>query len=89
MTEETMIEKNLKFCIEECGMGDDEIGEVLKATENLKLQSVQQFFEEFVFMVEGTVPEDNFKYHAPEYLNIAHFNAMYWEQDFSGFEDSK
>ena len=40
-------------------------------------------------MVEGTVPEDNFKYHAPEYLNIAHFNAMYWEQDFSGFEDSK
>ena len=72
-----MIEKNLKFCIEECGMGDDEIGEVLKATENLRLQSVQQFFEEFVFMVEGTVPEDNFKYHAPEYLNIAHFNAMY------------
>ena len=39
---------NLKFCIEHCGMNDEEIEEMLKAIDKLKLARVQHFCEEFI-----------------------------------------
>ena len=71
---------NLKFCIEHCGMNDEEIEEMLKAIDKLKIARVQHFCEEFIFMVEGTTPDENIKYHCDDYFNIAQFNSMYWEQ---------
>ena len=53
---------NLKFCIEHCGMNDEEIEEMLKAIDKLKIARVQHFCEEFIFMVEGTTPDENIKY---------------------------
>ena len=71
---------NLKFCIEYCGMNDEEIEEKLKAIDKLKIARVQHFCEEFIFMVEGTTPDENIKYNCDDYFNIAEFNSMYWEQ---------
>ena len=73
--------KNIEFCIDHCGMNDDEIGEMLRAIEKLHLTSVQHFCEEFVFIAEGTTPKENLKYHHDDFFNIAEFNAMYWGQN--------
>ena len=73
----TQIEKDIAFCIDECGMTDDQIGEMLRATENLGNIGVEYFCEEFVFLPEDQEQMD--RIHDDEYLNIAEFNAMYWE----------
>ena len=70
------LEKDIAFCIDECGMDDNEIGEMLRACESLGGMAVERFCEEFIFVCED---EDVMKYHDPDYLNIAEFNAMYWE----------
>jgi len=68
--------KNIEFCIDECDMDDDQIGEMLRCIERMCISSVEHFCEEFVFVCED---DDCMKYHDDEYLNIAEFNAMYWE----------
>ena len=80
----TLLEQNIAFCIDECDMKDEEIGDVLRCIERLNVPTVEQFFEEFVFICydeNGDEDVDQLgKLHDPEYLNIAEFNALYWEQ---------
>ena len=77
MKTETQLEKDIAFCIDECEMDDEQIGEMLRATENLGNISVEYFCEEFVFLPDDQEAMD--RIHNDEYLNIAEFNAMYWE----------
>ena len=73
------LEKNIAFCIDECEMDDQQIGDMLGCIEKQKLASVEHFCEEFVF-----IPEDDSewqRYHEKDYLNIAQFNAMYFANE--------
>ena len=62
---------NLEFCIETIGLNDDQTGEVLAATNELGV-NVEYFCNEFMESSSKEV-------HESDYLNIALFNAMYWE----------
>ena len=62
---------NLEFCIETIGLNDEETGEVLAATNELGV-NVEYFCNEFMESSSKEV-------HESDYLNIALFNAMYWE----------
>ena len=79
-----MLERNIAFCIDECNMEDEQIGEILRCIERENVASVEHFFEEFVFICYNEDGEEDVdalgKLHDPEYLNIAEFNALYWEQ---------
>ena len=77
MSNKAQLEKNIAFCIDRCEMDNEEVGDMLRCIERKGLASVEHFCEEFVFMCEDE--EDFMKYHDDEYLNIAEFNAMYWE----------
>ena len=77
MTATDQLLKNIAFCIDECEMDDEQIGEMLRATENLGNIGVEYFCEEFVFIPDDQEAMD--RIHNDEYLNIAEFNAMYWE----------
>ena len=77
MSNTEQLQKNIELCIDECDMDDEQIGEMLRAIETVALNSVEYFCEEFVFVPEGC--DDVMKYHEDDYLNIAEFNAMYWE----------
>ena len=63
----TQLEQNIAFCIDEMHLDDDQIGDMLRAIEDLGVQSVEYFCEEFLFTVEG---EDILKYHNDDYLKI-------------------
>ena len=62
---------NIEFCIETIGLNDEQTGEVLAATNELGV-NVEYFCNEFMETSSKDVHESN-------YLNIALFNAMYWE----------
>ena len=62
---------NLRFCIETIGLNDEQTGEVLAATNELGV-NVEYFCNEFMESSSKEV-------HESDYLNIALFNAMYWE----------
>ena len=62
---------NLEFCIETIGLNDEQTGEVLAATNELGV-NVEYFCNEFMESSSKGV-------HESDYLNIALFNAMYWE----------
>ena len=62
---------NLEFCIETLGLNDNQIGDVLAATNELGV-NVEYFCNEFMETSSKDV-------HDSDYLNIALFNAMYWE----------
>ena len=62
---------NLEFCIETMGCNDEQVGEVLAATNELGV-NVEYFCNEFMESSSKEV-------HESDYLNIALFNAMYWE----------
>ncbi len=80
----SQLEKNIAFCIDECNMKDEEIGDILRCIERENIASVEHFLEEFVFICYDEDGEEDIKQlerlHDPEYLNIAEFNALYWEQ---------
>ena len=68
------LQNDIAYCIDELDLSDEQIGELLRACERLGNISVEYFCEEFVF-------EDNIdELMNNEHLNIAEFNAMYWEQ---------
>ena len=71
------LERDIAFCIDECDMNDEQIGDMLRACENLGGIAVEYFCEEFVFVPEDQ--EEMNRIHNDDYLNIAEFNAMYWE----------
>ena len=62
---------NLEFCIETIGLNDEQTGEVLAATNELGV-NVEYICNEFMESSSKEV-------HDSDYLNIALFNAMYWE----------
>ena len=62
---------NLEFCIETLGLNDEQTGDVLAATNELGV-NVEYFCNEFMESSSKEV-------HESDYLNIALFNAMYWE----------
>ena len=62
---------NLEFCIETLGLNDEQTGEVLAATNELGV-NVEYFANEFM-------ETSSVRVHENDYLNIAMFNAMYWE----------
>ena len=62
---------NLEFCIETIGLNDEQTGEVLAATYEIGV-NVEYFANEFM-------ETSSVRVHENDYLNIALFNAMYWE----------
>ena len=80
----SQIERDIAFCIDECDMSNEEIGDMLRACERLGGIAVEYFCEEFVFIpydADGVEDQESLsRCHDDEYLNIAEFNALYWEQ---------
>ena len=84
ISETEQLEKNIAFCIDELDLTNEEIGEMLRACERLGNIAVEHFCEEFVFVCEDENGNEDVdaldRVHDDDYLNIAEFNAMYWEQ---------
>ena len=70
--------EDLEFCIEQLGLNDEETEEIVNITENLGIRP-EYFTDEFIFTTGRSMDEDSLL-HDGDYLNIAEFNAMYWEQ---------
>ena len=68
MSKTTQIEKDIAFCIDELDLTNEQIGELLRACENLGNISCEYFCEEFVF--ESNTEEDHDRLHDPNYLTI-------------------
>ena len=64
----TQIEKDIAFCIDELDLSNEQIGELLRACENLGNISCEYFCEEFVF--QSDTEEDHDRLHDPDYLTI-------------------
>ena len=83
MSKTKQLEKDIAFCIDELDLTNDQIGEMLRACERLGNIAVEHFCEEFVFACtdsEGNEDVDALeRIHDDEYLNIAVFNGMHWE----------
>mgnify|MGYP001225090938 FL=1 len=77
-------ESNIRYCIDDLNLDDYQIGEMLRCIERMGIQSVEYFCEEFVFTCEDENGNEDVdaleRVHDDDYLNIAEFNAMYWEQ---------
>ena len=69
--------EDLKFCVETLGMNDEQVEEYLNITSEFGVRP-EYFSNEFVFLTGRGRAEDG-KLHDPDQLNIALFNAMYWE----------
>ena len=67
--------EDLQFLIERLGLNDEQIEETLDITRELGVRP-EYFSDEFIFLTDGGFED---QLHNPEYLNIALFNAMYWE----------
>ena len=67
MTNQTKLEKDIAFCIDDCGMTDEQVGDMLRACEQLGGISCEYFAEEFVFCDDKDAME---RYHDPDYLRI-------------------
>ena len=68
MTQAEQLEKDIAFCIDECGMNDEEIGNFLRASEEIGV-NCQYLAEEFVFESE-TMEEFERLHLNPDYLKI-------------------
>ena len=64
----TQIEKDIAFCIDELDLSNEQIGELLRACENLGNISCEYFCEEFVF--QSDTEEDHDRLHDSNYLTI-------------------
>ena len=62
---------NLEFCFETLGLNKKQTKEVLAATNEIGV-NVEYFANEFM-------ETSSVRVHESDYLNIAMFNAMYWE----------
>ena len=68
MTQAEQLEKDIAFCINECGMNDEEIGNFLRASEEIGV-NCQYLAEEFIFQSE--TPEEFYRLHCDDdYLKI-------------------
>ncbi len=62
----TQIEKDIAFCIDELDLTNEQIGELLRATERLGNIAVEYFCEEFIFEVDNEEQLD--RLHDDNYL---------------------
>ena len=68
MTQAEQLEKDIAFCINECGMNDEEIGNFLKAAEEIGV-NCQYLAKEFIFQCD--TPEEFQRIHLDDnYLKI-------------------
>ena len=67
MKNKTQLEKDIAFCIDDCGMDDNQIGDMLRVCEELGNISCEYFAEEFIFLDDKDTIE---RYHDPDYLKI-------------------
>ena len=68
MTQAEQLEKDIAFCIDECGMNDEEIGNFLRAAEEIGV-NCQYLAEEFI--LECETPEEFQRIHLDDdYLKI-------------------
>ena len=67
-SKEDQIVQDIQFCIDECGMNDEEIGHFLRASEEIGV-SCEYLAEEFIF--ESETQDEFERLHLdPEYLKI-------------------
>ena len=64
----TQLEKDIAFCIDELDLANEQIGELLRATEKLGNISCEYFCEEFIF--ECDTEEELDRLHNDNYLKI-------------------
>ena len=68
MTKAEQLEKDIAFCVDECGMNDEQIGFFLRASEEMGV-SCEYLAEEFVF--ESDTEEEFHRLHYDDdYLKI-------------------
>ena len=67
-TTATKLQNDIAFCIDELDLSNEQIGELLRACENLGNISCEYFCEEFVF--QSDTEEDHDRLHDPNYLTI-------------------
>ena len=76
------MEKDIAYCIDNLELSNDQIGEILRACEQLGNISVEYFCEEFIFggrdNPEELDPEEVNRLHDSDYLSIAEFNNLHW-----------
>ena len=65
----TQLEKDIEFCIEDLGLNDNQIGEMLRCCEQLGNISCEYLSEEFVFLDE---PEALEKLHDSSSVSYTH-----------------
>ena len=68
MTKKTQLEKDIAFCIDDLNLDDNQIGEMLRACEQLGNITVEYFCEEFIFVDENGETKD--RWHDDDYLKI-------------------
>ena len=67
-TKEDQLAHDIQFCIDECGMNDEQIGHFLRAAEELRV-SCEYLAEEFIF--ESETDEEFERLHCnDDYLKI-------------------
>ncbi len=74
MKKKTLVQQkkdNLEFCFETLGLNKKQAKEILAATNEIGV-NVEYFANEFMETSSRRV-------HESDYLNIAEFNAMFWE----------
>ena len=64
----TQLERDIAFCIDELNLANEQIGELLRATEKLGNISCEYFCEEFIF--ECDTDEELDRLHDDNYLKI-------------------
>ncbi len=64
----TQIERDIAFCIDDLNLDDNQIGEMLRACEQLGNITVEYFCEEFIFVDENGETKD--RWHDDNYLKI-------------------
>ena len=69
---------DIDWLMDECGMDAESCDEIIQACEELGGISAEYFCEEFIF--ETGDPDDIPRLHSDDYLNIAQFNALWWEK---------
>ena len=67
-TTSTKLQDDIAFCIDELDLSNEQIGELLRACENLGNISCEYFCEEFVF--QSDTEDDHDRLHDPNYLTI-------------------
>ena len=68
MSNTNQIEKDIAYCIDILDLSNNQIGEILRACEQLGNISVEYFCEEFVF--QRDTEEDHDRLHDENYLTI-------------------